>query len=55
MNSNGEYEVRAQYGAQKITTTFNFISGDASVVVTPEPMVEPTPEPMVEPTPRTNG
>ena len=23
MNSSGEYEVRAQYGAQKITTTFN--------------------------------
>ena len=25
MKSNGEYEVRAQYGAQKISTTFNFI------------------------------
>ena len=24
MNSNGEYEVRAQYGASKITTTFDF-------------------------------
>jgi len=24
MNSSGEYEVRAQYGAQKITTTFSF-------------------------------
>ena len=24
MNSSGEYEVRAQYGAQKITTTFIF-------------------------------
>jgi len=54
MNSNGEYEIRAQYGAQKITTTFNFISGDASepvvepVAPTPEP-VAPTPEPVVEP------
>jgi len=53
MNSNGEYEIRAQYGAQKITTTFNFISGDASepvvepVAPTPEP-VAPTPEPVVE-------
>ena len=42
MNSSGEYEIRAQYGAQKITTTFNFISGDAPVKVTP------TPEPTVE-------
>ena len=24
MNSNGEYEVRAQYGASKITSTFDF-------------------------------
>ncbi|MBT6647524.1 MAG: hypothetical protein HOB51_08445, partial [Thaumarchaeota archaeon] len=24
MNSNGEYEVRAQYGASKITTVFDF-------------------------------
>ena len=31
MNSSGEYEIRAQYGAQKITSTFNFISGDAPV------------------------
>ena len=30
MNSSGEYEIRAQYGAQKITTTFNFISGDTT-------------------------
>jgi hypothetical protein len=26
MNSNGEYEVRAQYGASKITSTFDFTS-----------------------------
>jgi len=50
MNSSGEYEIRAQYGAQKITSTFNFISGDGPVKVTstPETMAEPTPEPMVE-------
>jgi hypothetical protein len=51
MNSSGEYEIRAQYGAQKITTTFNFISGDAPVKVTPTPVAEPTPEPVAEPTP----
>jgi len=65
MNSSGEYEIRAQYGAQKITTTFSFISGDASVKVTPTPesiaeptpepvleqIAEPTPEPVAEPTP----
>jgi len=50
MNSSGEYEIRAQYGAQKITTTFSFISGDGSVKVTPtpEPVAEPTPEPVLE-------
>ena len=47
MNSSGEYEIRAQYGAQKITSTFSFISGDAPVKVTPTP--EPT-----EPDTRTN-
>jgi hypothetical protein len=53
MNSSGEYEIRAQYGAQKITSTFNFISGDtpAKVTSTPEPVAEPTPEPVAEPTP----
>jgi hypothetical protein len=57
MSSSGEYEIRAQYGAQKITNTFNFISGDAPVKVTPtpeptpEPVAEPTPEPVAEPTP----
>jgi len=54
MNSSGEYEIRAQYGAQKITATFDFIaSGSTSspepVAPTPEP-VAPTPEP-VAPTP----
>jgi hypothetical protein len=50
MNNSGEYEIRAQYGAQKITSTFNFISGDAPVKVTPTPesIAEPTPEPVLE-------
>ena len=51
MNSSGEYEIRAQYGAQKITSTFSFISGDAPDKSTPEPMATPTPEPMATPTP----
>ena len=50
MNSSGEYEIRAQYGAQKITSTFNFISSDVPVKATPapEPVAEPTPEPILE-------
>ena len=55
MNSSGEFEIRAQYGAEKITGTFDFISSDPvsapvqtePVVVTPEPVVV-TPEPVVE-------
>ena len=58
MNSSGEYEIRAQYGAQKITATFDFIASDSTsspepVAPTPEP-VAPTPEPVAptpEPTP----
>jgi hypothetical protein len=55
MNSSGEYEIRAQYGAQKITSTFNFISDNSlpkvTQEVTQEPTPEPTPEPVAEPTP----
>jgi len=60
MNSNGEYEIRAQYGAQKITGTFNFILSDSAPTPAPtpvqpepepEPEPEPTPEPEPEPTP----
>ena len=55
MNSSGEFEIRAQYGAEKIIGTFDFISSDPvsapvqtePVVVTPEPVVV-TPEPVVE-------
>jgi hypothetical protein len=52
MNSSGEYEIRAQYGAQKISSTFDFIASSSApepVAPTPEP-VAPTPEP-VAPTP----
>ena len=52
MSASGEYQVQASYGAQKITSTFNFISGDVSVKATPapapEPVAEPTPEPILE-------
>jgi hypothetical protein len=57
MSASGEYQIQASYGAQKITSTFNFISGDTPVKVTPipeptpEPVAEPTPEPVAEPTP----
>ena len=37
MNSGGEYEIRAQYGAQKITNTFDFMTSDP----TPAPVSEP--------------
>ena len=39
MAVNGDYEIRAQYGAQKITNTFVYTGGSGT---TPEP--EPTPE-----------
>ena len=40
MTISGDYEIRAQYGAQKITNTFVYTGGDA-----PEPTPEPEPEP----------
>ena len=44
MNSSGEFEIRAQYGAQKITGTFDFISSDSSPTpVQPQPVPEPEP------------
>ena len=39
MNNSGEFEIRAQYGAQKITGTFDFITSDPA----PKP-VQTTPE-----------
>ena len=52
MTASGEYQIQASYGAQKITSTFQFIAGDAPVEVIPTPVVaEPTPEPVAEPTP----
>ena len=35
MNSGGEYEIRVQYGAQKIIGTFDFISSDSTPAPTP--------------------
>jgi hypothetical protein len=48
MTASGEYKIQASYGAQKITSTFQFIAGDTPVKVTPIPVAEPTPEPVVE-------
>ncbi len=45
MTVSGEYELRAQYGAQKITNTFVYTGGESP---TPSPTPEPEPEP--EPT-----
>jgi len=59
MNSSGEFEIRAQYGAQKITGTFDFITSDptpapvqpAPIQTEPVPEPEPEPEPVPEPEP----
>jgi len=48
MTVSGHYEIRAQYGAQKITNTFFYTGGEIS---NPEPTPEPEPEPEPEPTP----
>ena len=40
----GDYEIRAQYGAQKITGTFEFAGGSGSAPPPPPP--EPEPEPI---------
>ena len=51
MNSSGEYEIRAQYGAQKITYTFDFLTADTPKTTpepTPQPEPTPEPEPIVE-------
>ena len=37
MNSSGEFEIRAQYGAQKITNTFDFITSDPVPASSPAP------------------
>ena len=51
MNASGEFEIRAQYGAQKITSTFDFISSDSKStsvqpVPEPEPVKVPSPKPI---------
>ncbi|MDC0041682.1 hypothetical protein OAJ50_03045 [Candidatus Nitrosopelagicus sp.] len=40
----GDYTVKANYGAQKAETTFNYAGGSGSIT-TPPPTPEPTPEP----------
>jgi hypothetical protein len=46
----GDYTVKANYGAQKAETTFNYAGGSGSVTAPPPPPVEPTPvpEPVIE-------
>ena len=58
MSNSGEYEIRSQYGAQKITTTFLYSwwhcsSCNTRTSATPEPVAtpEPTPEPVATPEP----
>jgi len=64
--SGGDYTVKAQYGAQKAETTFNFVGGDGTRATAPPPPIveepvvieevvevveEPIPEPILEPEP----
>jgi len=44
--SGGDYIVKANYGAQKAETTFNYAGGSGSVA-TPPPTPEPIPEPVI--------
>jgi len=48
--SGGDYTVKANYGAQKAETTFNYAGGSGSITAPPPPPVEPTPvpEPVIE-------
>ena len=45
MSSDGDYTVKANYGAQKAETTFNYAGGSGSIA-TPPPPPEPVPEPV---------
>ena len=49
MSDGGEYIVKANYGAQKAETTFNYAGGSGSIAAPPPPP-EPTPvpEPVIE-------
>ena len=46
----GDYTVKANYGAQKTETTFNYAGGSGSIAAPPPPPPEPTPvpEPVIE-------
>ena len=46
----GDYTVKANYGAQKAETTFNYAGGSGSIAALPPPPPEPTPvpEPVIE-------
>ena len=48
--SGGDYTVKANYGAQKAETTFNYAGGSGSITAPPPPPPEPTPvpEPVIE-------
>jgi len=48
--SGGDYTVKANYGAQKAETTFNYAGGSGSIAAPPPPPPEPTPvpEPVIE-------
>jgi len=49
MMVSGEYEIRAQYGSEKVTNTFYYSGGVSSPEPTPEPEPESEPEPTPEP------
>ena len=44
--SGGEYIIKANYGAQKAETSFNYAGGSGSTITSPPP--EPVPEPVIE-------
>ena len=46
--SGGDYIVKANYGAQKADTTFNYAGGSGSTAPPPPPPPTPVPEPVIE-------
>ena len=46
--SGGDYTVKANYGAQKAETTFNYAGGSGSTAPPPPPPPTPVPEPVIE-------
>ena len=47
--SGGDYTVKANYGAQKAETTFNYAGGSGSIATSPPPPPPPEPTPVPEP------